>query len=109
EAFASAPADLLVLALEAEAPLRIDLALESDQEGTTLWAEEQQRTLWATGTLGNGLRHATAVHLLEHDGPARVAAGGRGARPPDSRTRPAPATPHCAAHTSPISPPSPPA
>ena len=80
EAFASAPADLLVLALEAEAPLRIDLALESDQEGTTLWAEEQQRTLWATGTLGNGLRHATAVHLLEHDGTARVAADGSGAQ-----------------------------
>ena len=38
---------------------------------------EQQRTLWATGTLGNGLRHATAVHLLEHDGPPR-----RGRRQP---------------------------
>src|SRR5690606_14217566 len=34
ETFASAPADVLVLRLEAEAPVRVDMALVSDQEGT---------------------------------------------------------------------------
>ncbi|MGP9539803.1 glycosyl hydrolase family 95 catalytic domain-containing protein [Brachybacterium sp. AOP43-C2-M15] len=80
EAFASAPADVLVLSLEAEAPLRVDLALESDQEDTSLQADEGERTLWATGTLGNDLRHATAVRLLEHDGTATFATDGDSVR-----------------------------
>ena len=76
EAFASAPADVLVLRLEAEAPVRVDMALVSDQEGTRLTADEEERTLWATGTLGNDLRHATAVRVLVHDGSESVAADG---------------------------------
>ena len=76
EAFASAPADVLVLRLEAEAPVRVDMALVSDQEGTRLTADEEERTLWATGTLGNDLRHAIAVRVLEHDGSESVAADG---------------------------------
>lgn len=80
EAFASAPADVLVLFLEAAAPLRVDLALESDQEDTRLSADQKERTLWATGTLGNDLRHATAVRILEHDGTVSFAADGGSAR-----------------------------
>ncbi|MGP5304277.1 glycosyl hydrolase family 95 catalytic domain-containing protein [Brachybacterium alimentarium] len=76
EAFASTPADLLVLALDAEQPLRVELALESDQEGTELSADEEERTLWATGTLGNALQHATAVRILESDGTVEFAADG---------------------------------
>lgn len=80
EAFASAPADLLVLTLQAEAPLRVDLALAGDQEGTELSADEGERALWATGILGNDLRHATAARLLEHDGTATFATDGDSVR-----------------------------
>lgn len=76
EAFASVAADLLVISVKAEAPLQATVQLDSDHDGTEISADERGRTLWATGTLGNDLVHATAVRIAATDGTIRPAADG---------------------------------
>ncbi|MEL4356810.1 MULTISPECIES: glycosyl hydrolase family 95 catalytic domain-containing protein [unclassified Luteococcus] len=70
EAFASRSDDVIVLRYHSEQPRACTLELASAQRGAPTLAEPG--VLSFAGTLGNGLRHAARVTVVECDGQLRV-------------------------------------